>query len=63
MLDGVLGRTTGPGGVCADVTPEEAAKRLEATGERGPARLLDAMLRAGPYGDRYEDGNDGLSLQ
>lgn len=31
-------------------------------GERGPERLLDAMLRAGPYGDKFVAGREGLSL-
>jgi anaerobic selenocysteine-containing dehydrogenase len=29
---------------------------------RGPERILDAMLRAGPYGDHFDPTNDGLSL-
>jgi anaerobic selenocysteine-containing dehydrogenase len=28
----------------------------------GPERLLDLMLRAGPYGDRFDDAAAGLSL-
>jgi anaerobic selenocysteine-containing dehydrogenase len=31
-------------------------------GRRGPLRLLDLMLRAGPYGDRFGERADGLSL-
>jgi anaerobic selenocysteine-containing dehydrogenase len=58
---------------CPDVTPEQAR---EAIGdERGPERILDLMLRAGPYGDHFapesapenapeSDGErKGLSLQ
>jgi anaerobic selenocysteine-containing dehydrogenase len=30
---------------------------------RGPERLLDAMLRIGPYGDGFGVDHDGLSLQ
>jgi anaerobic selenocysteine-containing dehydrogenase len=30
---------------------------------RGPERLLDFMLRAGPYGDGFDDDPKGLSLQ
>ncbi|MEE9178836.1 MAG: hypothetical protein V3U46_10450 [Acidimicrobiia bacterium] len=29
---------------------------------RGPERFLDLMLRAGPYGDRFGEVSDGLSL-
>jgi anaerobic selenocysteine-containing dehydrogenase len=28
----------------------------------GPMRLIDLMLRAGPYGDGFDDDDDGLSL-
>ena len=30
---------------------------------RGPERLLDLMLRAGPYGDRFGERPDGLTLE
>ena len=30
---------------------------------RGPERLLDLALRAGPYGDGFDDEDDGLSLE
>lgn len=30
--------------------------------ERGPMRLVDLALRAGPYGDRFDDASDGLRL-
>lgn len=29
---------------------------------RGPERLLDLLLRSGPYGDHFADDGDGLSL-
>jgi len=29
---------------------------------RGPERILDLMLRAGPWGDRFDEDSDGLSL-
>jgi anaerobic selenocysteine-containing dehydrogenase len=29
---------------------------------RGPERLLDLLLRAGPYGDRFDASREGLSL-
>jgi anaerobic selenocysteine-containing dehydrogenase len=31
--------------------------------ERGPERIVDLLLRAGPYGDRFEPGREGLSLR
>jgi anaerobic selenocysteine-containing dehydrogenase len=34
----------------------------ETAGERGPERILDLLLRTGPYGDGYGSG-DGLSLE
>ncbi len=45
---------------CPDVTAEQARAALGPV--RGPERILDLMLRAGPWGDRFEAGNDGLSL-
>jgi anaerobic selenocysteine-containing dehydrogenase len=61
LFDGMLAACVGQaGGRCAQVTHEQARKQL---GEvRGPARLLDLMLRAGPYGDGFEDTVEGLSL-
>ena len=44
-------------------TPEQAALVWQAVaGQRGPERLLDAALRAGPYGDKFGAGADGLTL-
>jgi anaerobic selenocysteine-containing dehydrogenase len=44
--------------------PEEVLRRLD--GRRGPERILDLMLRTGPYGDGFAggngDSNGGLSL-
>ncbi|MEU6094598.1 molybdopterin oxidoreductase family protein [Streptomyces sp. NPDC047079] len=41
--------------------PRELAARL--TGESGPERRLDMMLRLGPYGDGFGTRPDGLSLE
>ena len=30
--------------------------------ERGPMRLVDAMLRVGPHGDKFDDRSDGLNM-
>jgi anaerobic selenocysteine-containing dehydrogenase len=41
----------------------DAAAILRQAGERGgPGRMLDAMLRNGPYGDGFDDSAEGLSL-
>ncbi|MFF5984056.1 molybdopterin oxidoreductase family protein [Streptomyces olindensis] len=41
--------------------PRELAARL--TGENGPERRLDMMLRLGPYGDGFGARPDGLTLE
>ncbi|QIJ61806.1 molybdopterin oxidoreductase family protein [Streptomyces sp. JB150] len=41
--------------------PRELAAQL--TGENGPERRLDLMLRLGPYGDGFGAREDGLSLR
>jgi anaerobic selenocysteine-containing dehydrogenase len=57
----LLGAAVGPGSACPHLSVEEARKAL---GEvRGPERLLDLMLRAGPYGDRFREAAEGLSLR
>ncbi len=48
-----------PGSGVADRTVEELLAELEP--RRGPERLLDLMLRTGPYGDRFT-GDEGLTL-
>ena len=45
---------------CPDVTAEQAREALGS--EHGPERILDLMLRAGPWGDRFDEDSDGLSL-
>ncbi len=61
MLGAMAGMFTGrPGTAGEHVTAEDARARLGK--EYGPARLLDLMLRAGPYGDGFEDDAPGLSL-
>jgi anaerobic selenocysteine-containing dehydrogenase len=56
----LLGNAVGAGSGCPGVTPDEARAALGA--EPGPERIVDLMLRAGPYGDRFEPGREGLSL-
>jgi anaerobic selenocysteine-containing dehydrogenase len=40
--------------------PEEILEQLEP--RRGPERILDLLLRTGPYGDRFGEHPDGLTL-
>jgi anaerobic selenocysteine-containing dehydrogenase len=35
---------------------------LSRAGRRGPARMLDFLLRSGPYGDRFGEQPEGLTL-
>ena len=46
------------------VLPGQTAEGLKALAgeQRGPERLLTLLLRAGPYGDRFQPGVDGLAL-
>ncbi|MEO8364524.1 MAG: molybdopterin oxidoreductase family protein [Ilumatobacteraceae bacterium] len=37
-------------------------QQLDQTGERGPERMLDLMIRTGPYGDGFGGNSDGLTL-
>jgi anaerobic selenocysteine-containing dehydrogenase len=61
VLSHLLASTVGgPETSCPEVTPERARAALGS--QRGPERILDLMLRAGPWGDRFEDERDGLSL-
>jgi len=60
MLGGMLAQMVGPGSACPEVSPEAARKALG--DERGPLRLIDAMLRVGPYGDKFDPESEGLNL-
>ena len=61
VLSSLLASTVGSEGTaCPDVGESEARAMLG--DEPGPERILDLMLRAGPYGDRFDDSRDGLSL-
>jgi anaerobic selenocysteine-containing dehydrogenase len=62
MLAGMLATFLGkPDTAGEKVSPEQARKEL--SDERGPERLLDLMLRAGPHGDGFDDSAEGLSLE
>ena len=61
MVRTMAGGLVGPGTRCPEVTPEQA---LEAIGETmGPMRLLDLMIRSGPYGDGFDDTSSGLRME
>jgi anaerobic selenocysteine-containing dehydrogenase len=49
-----------PGSLVTDRDPAELLEMLRA--RRGPERILDLMLRTGPYGDGFGAHPDGLSL-
>ena len=53
-------REVGDGGRWEGLTLDEALEKL--SGREGPARLLDLMLRVGPYGDGFGRNPGGLSL-
>jgi len=61
MIRGLLGMVVGPGTGCPEIGPDEALGRLCA--DRGPMRMIDALIRVGPYGDRFEPDSDGLNLE
>jgi anaerobic selenocysteine-containing dehydrogenase len=42
---------------------DELLAELSKAGRRGPARMVDFMLRTGPYGDAFGAAPDGLSLE
>ncbi|WP_262058365.1 molybdopterin oxidoreductase family protein [Streptomyces sp. STR69] len=62
VIDQTLGKAvTDPNSPVHGRDPGEVADRL--TGDTGPERRLDMMLRLGPYGDGFGVRPDGLSLQ
>ena len=62
VIDQTLGKAvTDPNSPVHGRDPRELADRL--TGDTGPERRLDMMLRLGPYGDGFGVRPDGLTLQ
>jgi anaerobic selenocysteine-containing dehydrogenase len=58
---GLIGLEQGvPGSRLAGRDPDELLAALEP--RRGPERLLDLLIRSGPYGDRFGAEPDGLTL-
>lgn len=61
LFEGMMATFVGiPDTPCAGVTVDEARAKLST--EPGIERLLDLMLRSGPYGDAFDDNADGLNL-
>jgi anaerobic selenocysteine-containing dehydrogenase len=61
LLRGMAQQRVGPGSNRPELDAERAVAAVGS--ERGPMRLLDLMLRAGPYGDGFDDAAPGLSLK
>ncbi|MEU0201305.1 MULTISPECIES: molybdopterin oxidoreductase family protein [unclassified Streptomyces] len=62
VIDQTLGKAVKePHSPVHDRDPRELATRL--TGDDGPERRLDLMLRLGPYGDGFGVRPDGLTLE
>ena len=62
LLDEVLAHAIAdPNGNVGGRTVDEL--RAEVTGDCGPDRLVDALLRTGPFGDGFGSDPEGLSLQ
>jgi anaerobic selenocysteine-containing dehydrogenase len=57
----VASKVVGPGTACPEVSVAQASAAVASA--RGPERILDLLLRAGPYGDRFDAKGEGLSLQ
>ena len=60
LLDDLAQKITAPGARCEGV--DRAKIRAAIGDEIGPLRILDMTLRGGPYGDRFDDEAEGLSL-
>ncbi len=61
MVKGMLGMMVGPDTPCPDVTAEEAFEQLQ--DDHGPMRMIECMIRVGPYGDKFDDRAEGLNLR
>ncbi len=60
MLKGMLAMMLGPDSAHPEITPEEAYAKL--VDDHGPMRMIEAMIRLGPYGDRFDEASDGMNL-
>jgi anaerobic selenocysteine-containing dehydrogenase len=63
MIDGMVrGAVADERSPVGGRNPDELLAELAASGRRGPARVLDFMLRTGPYGDGFGVDPNGTSL-
>jgi anaerobic selenocysteine-containing dehydrogenase len=60
MVKGMLAMMVGPGTGCPNITPEAAYEDLQ--DEHGPLRMVECMIRVGPYGDKFGANPEGLNL-
>jgi anaerobic selenocysteine-containing dehydrogenase len=60
MVKGMLDMMVGPGTGCPSITPEAAYEDLQ--DEHGPLRMVECMIRVGPYGDKFGANPEGLNL-
>ena len=60
MLKGMLGMMVGPDTGCPNMTPDEAFALLQ--DDHGPMRMIECMIRVGPYGDHFDPEREGLNL-
>jgi anaerobic selenocysteine-containing dehydrogenase len=58
----VRGSVKGEHSIVAGRDADELLGELSASGRRGPERMLDFMLRTGPFGDGFGADPDGTSL-
>jgi anaerobic selenocysteine-containing dehydrogenase len=58
----VRGTVKGEHSIVAGRDADELLDELSASGRRGPERMLDFMLRTGPFGDGFGVDPDGTSL-
>jgi anaerobic selenocysteine-containing dehydrogenase len=56
-LEAARRETVTPGSPAEGMEPEQVIAAVD--GRRGPARIVDLMLRCGPYGAGFGDGADG----
>lgn len=62
VIGGLVDAATRRPGAVQGRAPEELLGELSKGGRRGPERILDLMLRTGPYGDGFGANPGGLSL-
>jgi anaerobic selenocysteine-containing dehydrogenase len=61
MVKGMLGMMVGPETAHPEISPDLAYSKL--VDAHGPMRMIEVMLRLGPYGDRFDDSSNGLNLK